>query len=134
MPELRKDPVTGRWVTISALRAARPSDFAGPKLPETERGKTCPFDTGHESMTPPEVFAMRPPGSAANGPGWSLRVVSNRFPALTIEGSLQRSGDGIYDRMSGIGNIRNQQAGAAGGKIGVIPGYGHIESIVENIR
>jgi len=28
MPELRKDPVVGRWVIISTERARRPSDFA----------------------------------------------------------------------------------------------------------
>ena len=27
MPELRKDPVTGRWVVISTERRKRPSDF-----------------------------------------------------------------------------------------------------------
>ena len=28
MPELRKDPVTGRWVIIATERAKRPQDFA----------------------------------------------------------------------------------------------------------
>ncbi len=35
--------------------------------------------------------------------GWSLRVFPNRFPALVIEGDLQREGDGIYDHMNGVG-------------------------------
>jgi UDPglucose--hexose-1-phosphate uridylyltransferase len=30
-------------------------------------------------------------------------VVPNRFPALRIEGELERSGEGLYDRMSGVG-------------------------------
>ena len=36
-------------------------------------------------------------------PGWSLRVVANKFPALGIEGSLNRQGEGLYDKMNGIG-------------------------------
>jgi len=35
--------------------------------------------------------------------GWHLRVVPNKFPALQIEGDLDREGEGIYDRMNGIG-------------------------------
>lgn len=54
-------------------------------------------------MTPPEVLAFRPNGSAANGPGWDLRVVPNKFPALQVEGELDRQGEGMFDRMNGIG-------------------------------
>jgi UDPglucose--hexose-1-phosphate uridylyltransferase len=54
-------------------------------------------------MTPPEVFAIRPGGTLPNTPGWLTRVVSNRFPALRVEGELNRQGEGIYDRMGGIG-------------------------------
>jgi UDPglucose--hexose-1-phosphate uridylyltransferase len=48
------------------------------------------------------VLAYRPAG-AANGPGWDLRVVPNKFPALRVEGTLEREGEGMFDRMSGIG-------------------------------
>lgn len=61
------------------------------------------FCPGNEAKTPPEILAFRSPGSAPNSPGWSLRVVSNKFPALRIEGELEPSGEGLYDRMSGIG-------------------------------
>ena len=63
----------------------------------------CPFCAGHESMTPPEVLAFRNNGAAPNGPGWDLRVVPNKFPALQVEGGLDREGDGMFDRMNGIG-------------------------------
>ncbi len=33
-------------------------------------------------MTPPEVFALRPTGGPANSPGWSLRVIPNKFPVV----------------------------------------------------
>ena len=52
--------------------------------------------------TPPEVLAYRS-GSGANQPGWSLRVVPNKFPVLGIEGDLEREGDGLFDKMQGIG-------------------------------
>jgi UDPglucose--hexose-1-phosphate uridylyltransferase len=54
-------------------------------------------------MTPPEVLAFRQQGGAANGPGWDLRVVPNKFPALQVEGTLDREGEGLFDRMNGIG-------------------------------
>jgi len=101
MPELRKDPVIGRWVIIATERAKRPSDFHLTKV--EQRGGFCPFCPGNESSTPPEVLAYRPGPAQPNGPGWTLRVVPNRFPALMIEGGLHREGDGIYDKMSGIG-------------------------------
>ncbi|WP_165064624.1 galactose-1-phosphate uridylyltransferase [Paludisphaera rhizosphaerae] len=102
MPELRKDPIVGRWVIIAHERARRPYDFkaAGATHP---RSQVCPFCEGQEGMTPPEILAYRDPGSRPNGPGWRVRVVPNRFPALQIEGELEKRGDGIYDRMAGIG-------------------------------
>ncbi len=62
----------------------------------------CPFCYGNEQKTPPEVLAFRP-GGEANRPGWSVRVVPNKFPALGIEGELNRQGEGMYDKMDGIG-------------------------------
>ena len=102
MPELRKDPITGRWVIIATERAKRPSDFVRDKV-EIRGSGFCPFCYGNEAKTPPEIIAYRGDGSQRNSPGWSLRVVANKFPALGIEGSLNRQGEGLYDRMSGIG-------------------------------
>lgn len=102
MPELRKDPVTGRWVIIATDRAKRPTDFVREKVQIRGTG-FCPFCPGNESKTPPEVLAYRNYGSPANGPGWTLRVVPNKFPALGIEGTLNRQGEGLYDKMNGIG-------------------------------
>ncbi|MCK4299631.1 MAG: galactose-1-phosphate uridylyltransferase, partial [Planctomycetes bacterium] len=53
--------------------------------------------------TPPEIMAYRESGTAPNSPGWRVRVVPNLFPALQIEGELDKRGEGIYDRMNGIG-------------------------------
>jgi UDPglucose--hexose-1-phosphate uridylyltransferase len=101
MSELRKDPIVGRWVIISTERAKRPTDFKAKKA--VPRGGLCPFCPGNEDKTPPEILAYREEGTAPNSPGWRTRVVPNRFPALAIEGKLDRKGEGIYDRMNGIG-------------------------------
>lgn len=101
MPELRKDPVIGRWVIISTERGKRPSDFAD--VEEKKKGGFCPFCYNHEDKTPPEIFAIRPDKSPRDKPGWTLRVVPNKYPALRVEGQLNRQGEGIYDKMNGIG-------------------------------
>lgn len=102
MPELRKDPVTGRWVIISTDRGKRPNDFRVENV-AVLGGEHCPFCAGHEAMTPPEVLAFRHHGGSANGNGWDVRVVPNKFPALQVEGNLDREGEGLFDRMNGIG-------------------------------
>ena len=106
MPELRKDPITGRWVIISTDRAKRPSDFA--REPVKQKGGFCPFCAGNESKTPPEVLGYRSstlggPEAPPDTPGWRVRVVPNKFPALGIEGSLDRQPEGMFDKMNGIG-------------------------------
>ena len=101
MPEFRKDPVTGRWVIIATERAKRPSAFIVQKQPRHE--EYCPFCEGNEGHTPDEVLAYRDAGSRRNGPGWWLRVVPNKYPALVSEGGAKRSGDGMYDRINGMG-------------------------------
>jgi UDPglucose--hexose-1-phosphate uridylyltransferase len=102
LPELRKDPITGRWVIISTDRGKRPNDFLResvfPKPPQN-----CPFCPGNEAKTPPEILAYGRNGTGANTPGWNIRVVPNRFPALGIEGELDREGEGLFDKMNGIG-------------------------------
>ncbi|MGE5244504.1 MAG: galactose-1-phosphate uridylyltransferase [Betaproteobacteria bacterium] len=101
MPELRKDPITGRWVIISTTRQKRPNDFQVVRgIPIG--GDVCPLCPGHESFTPPEVLAYRTNG-APNAPGWDVRVVPNMYPALQVEGGLDRQGEGLFDRMNGIG-------------------------------
>ena len=101
MPELRKDPITGRWVIIATDRAKRPSDFSRQSVPPPA-AMICPFDYGNEHKTPPEVLAYRNSGGR-DQPGWRVRVVPNKFPVLGIEGELNKQGDLMYDKMNGIG-------------------------------
>ena len=95
MAELRRDPVSGRWVIIATERAARPGDFqssrGGPK------GGFCPFCEGNEDRTPPEVWASRPGRGEPNTPGWKVRVVPNKFPALSNEATTRSSREGLCE-------------------------------------
>ncbi|HRR96354.1 MAG TPA: DUF4931 domain-containing protein [Candidatus Ratteibacteria bacterium] len=102
MSELRKDPVIGRWVVIATERKFRPSDFISSEA-ETSKETFCPFCPGNEDKTPPEIFSIRHGSTPANTTGWEVRVVPNKFPALRIEGELNRRGVGMYDIMNGIG-------------------------------
>jgi UDPglucose--hexose-1-phosphate uridylyltransferase len=102
MSELRKDPVTGRWVIISTERRKRPTDFRLESV-KVAHDDSCPFCEGHEHMTPRELLAHRRHGGAANSPGWDLRVVPNQYPVLRVEGTLDRQGEGLFDKMNGIG-------------------------------
>jgi UDPglucose--hexose-1-phosphate uridylyltransferase len=102
MSELRHDPLNKRWVIIAGERGKRPQDFELASGP-LESDEPCPFCPGHEALTAPEITAIRPDGSPPTGPGWLVRVVPNRHPALAIEGQPDRRGLGLYDRMHGIG-------------------------------
>jgi UDPglucose--hexose-1-phosphate uridylyltransferase len=102
MPELRKDPILGRWIIIARERSKRPTDFV--VEPPKTRGGFCPLCPGNEKTTPDEVLVYgRPPGMGPNSPEWKLRVVPNKYPALVIEGEIDKQGEGLYDRMNGIG-------------------------------
>lgn len=101
MPELRKDPVMGRWVIVSTERGERPSAFDHAPMKRIQG--FCPFCPGREGKTPPEVHADREPDTTPDSPGWRVRVVSNKYPALQIEGEIERKAEGIFDKMTGVG-------------------------------
>jgi UDPglucose--hexose-1-phosphate uridylyltransferase len=98
MPELRKDPLLGRWVIIDSERVRRPVDFQVPHAPR--HAGTCPLCAGRERETPPELLSYR---DKPDDGAWRVRVVPNKFPALRVEGDLERRGHGLYDVMNGIG-------------------------------
>jgi UDPglucose--hexose-1-phosphate uridylyltransferase len=89
-------------VIIATDRAMRPTDFVRETV-LAKGGQFCPFCPGNEQKTPPEILAFRPNGGGSNEPGWNLRVVPNKFPALRVEGNLNRQGEGVYDKMNGVG-------------------------------
>lgn len=113
MAELRRGPITNRWVIIAKERSKRPSDFVsvredslGIEPVEVEVAPLappdCPFCMGNERMTPPEIYAVRE-NPQPNGPGWQIRVVPNKYPALVPGSDLGRAGIGFFDMMNGVG-------------------------------
>jgi UDPglucose--hexose-1-phosphate uridylyltransferase len=102
LPELRKDPINGRWVIILTEGTSQPTEFVRESVKIQGKG-SCPFCYGNEQKTPPEVLAYGRNGGGPNTPGWQVRVVPNKFPALGIEGDLGRQGEGLFDQMNGVG-------------------------------
>jgi UDPglucose--hexose-1-phosphate uridylyltransferase len=82
VPELRLDPLTGLRTIVAGERAGRPGGALRAEPRPSFDPTADPFIHGHEDRTPPEVFALRPGGGQPNGPGWSVRVVPNLYPAL----------------------------------------------------
>jgi len=77
MSQLRLNPLTGRWVTVAAERAARPGELISRQLPvESGPARECPFCPGNEEATPPALETYGPGGT------WLVRVVPNLYPAF----------------------------------------------------
>ena len=105
MPELRQNPATKEWVIIATERARRPEELGAGICPQPPNEKEhCPFCSGNEHLTPPEVFSYRDYGTAANTPGWWVRVIPNKFAALLPEGKRDRVKlDDYFLQMEGVG-------------------------------
>ncbi len=99
---LRYDITTNDWVIFAPARARRPEDLRLPAEPPAspEPPPRCPFCPGNEDLTPNEIYALRD-GSAPDRPGWRVRVIPNRFPALRIEESANRFQEGLLFRTMG---------------------------------
>jgi len=103
MSELRQDPTTRAWVILAPERAKRPSEKPKKKraneLPSWDAA--CPFCPGNEAQTPNEVFRIPASGQDSS---WAIRVVPNRFAALTPGGDTTRSEERqLFHRMPGTG-------------------------------
>ncbi|XP_022719292.1 ADP-glucose phosphorylase-like isoform X2 [Durio zibethinus] len=112
-PELRKDPVTNRWVIFSPARAKRPSDFKS-KSPENPNlnSSSCPFCIGNEHECAPEIFRVPPE------PNWKLRVIENLYPALSrnLEYPIGQNDDSVSE----LGRWDR-----------VVPGFGFHDVVIE---
>jgi UDPglucose--hexose-1-phosphate uridylyltransferase len=81
MGELRQDRTTGAWVIVAPRRGNRPLDAAvTPSGADraVANARACPFCPGNEAELPPILLEI----PAAAAPGWSVRVVPNKFAAL----------------------------------------------------
>jgi UDPglucose--hexose-1-phosphate uridylyltransferase len=99
MSQIRYDLYRDRYVIIAPERAQRPGFLVASKV---ELPKNCPFCEGNESLTPPEIYALRD-GSGSGEKGWKTRVVPNLFKAVAIEASLQKEREGSFERQGGFG-------------------------------
>jgi starch synthase len=83
--EIRERSVGG-WTLLSEARSKRPFDEKQ-KTTGTQHTKssesdveTCPFEAGHEHMSPGELFRV---GSGVlDNPGWEVRVIPNKYPLV----------------------------------------------------
>ena len=98
MSEIRKDPISRRWVIFASERNKRPGEYPTTRQENiTPHDDACPFCGGNERFTEHEISRV------GNGSGWDVRCVPNRFPTLHVEGDVDKKADGIYDHMSGLG-------------------------------
>ena len=87
MSEIRYDRMNDTHVIIAPERLHRPD--CGINNKNEIADETCPFCEGNESMTPPEIFAVRKSDTFANEVGWQTRVVPNLYKAVQIETANQ---------------------------------------------
>lgn len=102
MPELKKDPIVGRWIIVATERARRPGNLVDPSENDFVE-EECPFCAHREQATPPEIYSVRDGHPQPNSPGWKIRVIPSIKPILKIEGSLNRRGSGLYDVTDDVG-------------------------------
>jgi UDPglucose--hexose-1-phosphate uridylyltransferase len=80
MQQLLVDELTGDRVILAPARALRPDTFRVHADPLPASDAACPFCLGNEHETPPEV--ARAGSGAPDTPGWTLRVVPNKYPIV----------------------------------------------------
>ncbi|MEX2185495.1 MAG: galactose-1-phosphate uridylyltransferase [Pirellulales bacterium] len=100
MSVMRFDEATSDWVVFAPSRRLRPHANAALQSRPSESASlaSCPFCPGNEAFTPPEIYAVRDSGA------WRVRVVPNKFPALTIEDTPhRRHDDQAFQFMGGCG-------------------------------
>ena len=98
MIELKKDPITARWVIINDSR-----DFQFDLDDNPDKGDLCPFCLGNEALVPEPIACYDNRGNRINkyDNKWQVKVIPNNKPILTIEGSILRKAEGIYDERCG---------------------------------
>ncbi|HEX5105847.1 MAG TPA: hypothetical protein VFV87_18645, partial [Pirellulaceae bacterium] len=112
MPEYRQDPLSRRWVIVGGDRADRPNEFV--EAANRQDSLPCPFCAGNEAETPEAVVTYPAKGTA----GWLVRVVPNKYPAVSTDEALCPT----------CQPLTPQPAGDA------VPGFGRHEVIIESPR
>ena len=136
MSELRQDATTKEWVILAPERGKRPQERPKKKstsidsLPSWD--STCPFCPGNESETPEAVFQIPPSDEPT---GWEVRVVPNRFAALTPEGDTTRIEEGPFFRKMGGFGIHEViiESPSHNTPMSLMP-YEHVEKVLETYQ
>ena len=76
--QMRLNPLNGRWVTIVAERADRPSDFAPRDRTRETDSVSGPARSARGTRTPPS----RRSTSSSRTATWQMRVIPNLYPAF----------------------------------------------------
>jgi UDPglucose--hexose-1-phosphate uridylyltransferase len=100
MPELRQNRFTKEWVIMATERAKRPEEMRvqrDPRPPLPTYSPTCPFCPGNEHLAPPAISEI--PGHDK----WQVRVVPNKFPALSRDVEPKRKIERSRRSMTGFG-------------------------------
>jgi UDPglucose--hexose-1-phosphate uridylyltransferase len=113
MSEYRQDPLSRRWVIIGCdERATRPNEFVEATV--RQKNVACPFCAGNEGETPPPVASYSGPDNGE----WLVRVVPNKYPAVTAEAAPCSTCQPLSPDASA----------------GMVPGFGRHEVIIESPR
>ncbi len=99
MTEIRKSPITGKKVIVAVERGMRPSDFKSDYDSKFVKKyvSDCPFCPGNEEDTPLEVCRINKSGE------WIIRVIPNKYAALSLNSNRKDIKNGLYQRINGLG-------------------------------
>jgi UDPglucose--hexose-1-phosphate uridylyltransferase len=99
MQELRLNLLTREWVIVQTERARRPETLRQRRERRYRPGylASCPFCPGNEIKTPDEMMVLPSDGS------WKVRVIPNKFAALSVEGERERINEGLKHLVTGVG-------------------------------
>ena len=101
MSAIRQDPTTREWVIVAPNRARRPHTARDEPAAAPAPDAACPFCPGNEASTPPGLLRLPGPG----GSGWAVRVIPNKFGALTPSGEpVRRECGPLFREMDGVGH------------------------------
>ncbi len=109
MNEMRRDPVTRKWVIIDKSTPVKNTvkllKGAVAREASKKREIICDFCPGQEATTPPSIMELVSGHFSYRGhdPGWQTRVFPNRDPVFQIEGNLNRRLVSSYDVMDALG-------------------------------
>jgi len=96
MPELRKDPVVGRWIIIATERARRPGNLVDSSDNTFDDSIECHFCNNQE----PALLTIN---NEQDPSKWQVKVVESGTPILRNEECCDRQGKGLYDIANGYG-------------------------------